>query len=159
MTEPTPNSPDILSARTISMSIRETSAKDEAEIKAGIATFAEAWNAKDAKHLVTVFAEDSDFVDVLGRWFKGRTEIEQAHAQGFATFLSGKPVAITGTQIKFLTPDVAVMHNTWETTGDKKPTEEHQIPDTGVFTVVTTRKEDTWQITAFHNTGTVPMSD
>ena len=42
------------------MSTRETSAKDEAAIKAMIAKFAEAWNAKDAKHLATLFAEDAE---------------------------------------------------------------------------------------------------
>ncbi|MEH2420571.1 MAG: SgcJ/EcaC family oxidoreductase [Nostoc sp.] len=61
------------------MSTTETSAKDEAAIKAVIAAFAEAWNTKDAEPLAKLFAEDSDFVDVIGRWFKGRTEIKQAH--------------------------------------------------------------------------------
>ncbi len=141
------------------MSTRETSAKDEAAIKAKIAKFAEAWNAKDAKHLATLFAEDADFVDIIGHWFKGRTEIEQAHAQALASFLSDNHITITDTQIKFLTPDVAVVHSTWETTGQKSPDGVHQIQDTGVLTAVTTCKENTWQIIAFQNTGTVPIPD
>ncbi|MEH2124067.1 SgcJ/EcaC family oxidoreductase [Nostoc sp.] len=141
------------------MSTTETSAKDEAVIKAMMTTFAEAWNAKDAEHLATLFAEDGDFVDVIGRWFKGRTEIKQAHAQALASFLSDSQMTITDTQIKFLTPNVAVAHTTWKTTGQKSPDEVHRIENTGVWTAVTTRKENTWQITAFHNTGTVPISE
>lgn len=120
------------------MSIRETSAKDEAVIKAMVATFAEAWNTKDAEHLATLFAEDCDFVDVVGRWFKGRTEIKQAHAQALASFLSDNHMTITDTQIKFLTPDIAVLHSTWETTGQKSPDGAHRIQDTGLLTAVTT---------------------
>ncbi len=141
------------------MSTTETSAKDEAVIKAVMATFAEAWNAKDAYHLATLFAENSDFVDVVGRWYKGRTEIEQAHAQALASFLSDSHMTITDTQIKFLTPDLVVLHSTWETTGQKNPDGIHRLQDTGVWTAVTTRKENTWQITAFHNTGTVPIPE
>ncbi|MEH2335108.1 SgcJ/EcaC family oxidoreductase [Nostoc sp.] len=141
------------------MSTRETSVKDEAVIKAMVATFAEAWNAKDAKHLAMLFAEDADFVDIIGRWFKGRTEIEQAHAQALASFLSDNHMTITDTQIKFLTPNVAVLHSTWETTGQKSPDGVNRIQDTGVLTAVTTCKENTWQIIAFHNTGTVPISE
>lgn len=141
------------------MSTAETSARNEAAIKAVIAAFAEAWNAKDAKHLASLFAEDADFVDVMGHWFKGRTEIEHAHAQALASFLSDNYITITDTQIKFLTPNVAVLHSTWETTGQKSPDGVHQIEDTGVWTAVTTCKENTWQIIAFHNIGTVPTPD
>ncbi|MEH1900665.1 MAG: SgcJ/EcaC family oxidoreductase [Nostoc sp.] len=141
------------------MSTTETSAKDEAAIKAVIAAFAEAWNAKDAELLAKLFVEDADFVDVIGRWFKGPTEIKQTHAQAFASFLSDSQMTITDTQIKFLTPNVAVLHTTWETTGHKSPDGVYRIQDTGVLTGVTTCKENTWQITAFHNTGTVPIPD
>ena len=141
------------------MSTRETSAKDETVIKAVMAKFAEAWNAKDAVHLAPLFAEDCNFVDVLGRWLKGRTEIEQTHAQAFTSFLSDSQMTITDTQIRFLTPDVAVLQNTWETTAQKIPGGSYQIPDTGVWTAVTTRKGNTWQIIAFQNTATVPITD
>ncbi|MEH2145344.1 SgcJ/EcaC family oxidoreductase [Nostoc sp.] len=141
------------------MSTTETSAKDEAAIKAVIAAFAEAWNTKDAEPLAKLFAEDADFVDVIGRWFKGRTEIKQAHAQAFASFLSDSQMTIIDTPIKFLTPDIAVLHTTWEITKQKSPDGVHRLQDTGVLTAVTTRKENTWQIIAFHNTGTVPIPD
>ncbi|MDF5723234.1 MAG: SgcJ/EcaC family oxidoreductase [Rhizonema sp. PD37] len=141
------------------MSTTETSAKDEAVIKAMMITFSEAWNAKDAEHLATLFAEDSDFVDVLGHWFKGRTEMKQAHAQALASFLRDNQMTITDTQIKFLTPDVAVAHTTWETTGQKSPDGVTLIQNTGVWTAVITCKDNTWQIAAFHNTGTVPIPD
>ena len=55
-----------------------------------------------------LLTEDSDFVNVMGLWMQGQSEIERGHALVFATFLSESCLTIKDTQIKFLQPDVSV---------------------------------------------------
>ena len=139
------------------MSTLRASTQDEVAIKANMAAFADAWNIHSAKTLAALFAEDADFVNVMGLWLKGRAEIEQGHAQVFATFLSESHLNITDTQIKFFKADVALLHSSWEIVGQKSPDGEHQLHKNGILTALTTYKNNTWQIVALHNTGTIPL--
>lgn len=139
------------------MSTLRISTQDEVVIKENMAAFADAWNIHSAKALAALFTEDADFVNVMGLWLKGRAEIEQGHAQVFATFLSESHLSITDTQIKFLKPDVALLHSSWEIVGQRSPDGKHQLQRNGVLTAVTTYENGTWQIVALHNTGTVPL--
>ena len=45
--------------------------------------FAAAWNAADADALAELFAEDADFVNVVGVWWRRRRQIRVNHALGF----------------------------------------------------------------------------
>ena len=49
---------------------------------------------KTLKTYAALFTEDSDFVNVMGLWMQGRSEIERGHAQVFATFLSESHLTI-----------------------------------------------------------------
>lgn len=133
------------------------SVTDEAALKALMSALEDAWNVRDAKTYAALFTKESDFVNVMGLWMQGRTEIEQGHAQVFATFMSKSYLTIKDTQVKFLKPDVAVLHCSWEIEGQQSPDENHSIPSTGLWTAVALRQE-TWKIAALQNTGRVTLS-
>jgi uncharacterized protein (TIGR02246 family) len=135
-----------------------TTTQDEAAIKSVMQAFMEAWNTHDAGVYAGLFTEDADFVNVMGLWMKGRSEIEQGHRQVFSTFLSDSYLRIIETTVRFLKPDVAVLHSTWEITGQRSPDGEHSLRDTGVLTAVTIRHNTDWQITTLQNTGLVPLA-
>ncbi|NJK48836.1 SgcJ/EcaC family oxidoreductase [Candidatus Gracilibacteria bacterium] len=140
------------------MSTSSTIFSDETAVQAIMTKFVDAWNVHDAKSYAALFAEDGDFVNVMGLWMKGRSAIEKGHAQVFSTFLSDSYLKITDTQIKFLKPDVAILHCTWEITGQKSPDGNHILQNTGVWTAIAARQETNWQIVALQNTGLIPMS-
>ena len=50
---------------------------DEAAIRQVEAQQAEAWNQHDAHAYASLFTEDGDMVNVVGWWWKGRSEIER----------------------------------------------------------------------------------
>ena len=52
----------------------------EAPIRAQVERFVSAWNEHDMRALSRLFADDADFVNVVGIWWKSRREIEAAHA-------------------------------------------------------------------------------
>ncbi|WP_245493329.1 MULTISPECIES: SgcJ/EcaC family oxidoreductase [unclassified Mesorhizobium] len=41
--------------------------------------FADAWNRHDMEDFGALFSEDANFVNVVGMWWKNRSEIEAAH--------------------------------------------------------------------------------
>lgn len=66
---------------------RLESAPGETSIRRALAEQAEAWNRHDAKAWSASFADDADFVNVLGMLFQGRAEIERRHAELFRSIL------------------------------------------------------------------------
>lgn len=131
--------------------------KDEEAIKANVMAYAETWNISDAEKLAALFSEDADFVTVMGMWFKGREEIKGNHAWIFSTLMRRSRLSITCNKIRFLKPDTAVAHGTWELVGQLGPDGEKLPPKQGVLSTVMTRLNDRWQIVVAQNTYTVSM--
>ena len=53
----------------------------------------ESWNSHDMARFGALFAEDADFVNVVGHQQKGRTAITQAHVQLHATIFRNSRLA------------------------------------------------------------------
>lgn len=75
--------------------------------------FAEAWNARDAKSLAALFAEDAGFVNVVGHWWRKRADIEKAHAYGLSTFFEGSHLSAKRVEIRRLNEDTVIVHVRW----------------------------------------------
>ena len=60
---------------------------DAAQIEAAIASLADAWNRHDGHAYAAAFAEDADFVNVLGQRQRGRAEITARHLELFRTIM------------------------------------------------------------------------
>lgn len=114
----------------------------------------DAFNAADAKQLGTLFVEEADFVNVFGQWMKGRDALVEGHAHAFKGFLGATRLAVTGTNVNLLKPDLALCHMSWR----REQVASHGLPtQDGVMTVVLTKRDDQWWYLAVHNTQTVPM--
>ena len=90
---------------------------DETAIRALLAAQVEAWNRGDAAAWSTVFEPDADFVNIAGMVFSGRKEIEERHADVFATFFKGSQTAVTVRRVVFLTPRLAIVDSDHVVTG------------------------------------------
>jgi ketosteroid isomerase-like protein len=127
--------------------------------------FTDAWNRHDMRAFGLCFAPDADFVNVTAQWWKGRPALEKNHAYLHGTIeasdasgvtvqlrghgiFSGTSLTFTSTDVRFVRPDLAVVHTTWRMTDDARTPE----PRTGVMTLVVLSNASGWQITAVHNT-------
>jgi uncharacterized protein (TIGR02246 family) len=68
------------------------------------------WAAGDAEAYASVFTPDADYVTFLGGHYKGRGAIAASYVPLFRKFLKGSRLDFRITQLKFLTPDVALVH-------------------------------------------------
>ena len=68
-----------------------------------------AWNRGDAAAFAARFADDADFIHILGCHFSGRSEIENGHRTIFNTIYKGSKMRYRIEKIRVLNPDMAVL--------------------------------------------------
>lgn len=122
-------------------------AAEEAAIRKSAQELEAGWNAKNAARYASVFAEDADFVVINGMYVKGRTEIEKSHHNIFTTIFKDTTITLHFKQIRFLRPDVAVVHVT-----GRRDSPTAELRQGGMITLVMTKAKDGWKIAAFQNT-------
>src|SRR5258705_9818344 len=122
---------------------------DEDSIREIELRFNEAWGRHDADGMVESLADDAQFVTVNGAWTKTRAEfrglMQRLHgANGpFRSSIRETPEM----HVRFLAPDVAMMHTRFHIYGDVDESERTSI---GIRVV---RKLDgRWRTVAVHNT-------
>ena len=130
-------------------------ARDEAEIRDLQARQQEAWNRHDAKEYAALFTSDGDVVNVVGWWWKGRSEIETNLTAAYAVTFRDSTLRINDVQVRFLGHDVAVAHVRWSMDGSKTPPGIPE-PREGIQTQVLQKRDRAWRIAAFQNTSSLP---
>jgi uncharacterized protein (TIGR02246 family) len=145
----------LLIASSISISGQESSrnapnAADEAAIRALLQKCIEGWNKGSSEAFAAQFAEDSDFVSANGMHLKGRKQNASHHQRIFDTIFKGTRLWAQVKSVRFLRPDVALMH----THGTiLKPGESDASPEPeSIQTLTVSKHGNEWLIDAFHNT-------
>jgi uncharacterized protein (TIGR02246 family) len=115
----------------------------------------EGWNRGSGAAFAAPFAEDGDLIGFDGTHIKGRAEIAAFHQPLFATYLKGTRLVGRVTSVRFLSPDVALMHTLGGTVkrGKAVPAPERD----SIQTLVATKSGDTWRLAAFQNTRLRPI--
>jgi uncharacterized protein (TIGR02246 family) len=121
--------------------------------------FAEAWNDRDAKGLARLFAEDADFVNVVGLWWHNRADIERAHDYGLRTFFKASQLSSLGIDVRQLGKDVVIAHVRWKLTGQTSKAGEALDARTTIMMFVAQRQEAGWIVVAAHNTDVIPGTE
>ncbi len=91
--------------------------QDEAALRKLVAEQTEAWNRQDAAAWSKDFAEDAEFINIVGTIFSGRAEIEKRHAFVFGTLFKGSRSEVTVRKLLFLDAGVAVVDTEHQVTG------------------------------------------
>src|SRR5262252_339558 len=118
---------------------------------------AAAWNQHDARAYAKLFAEDGDAVNVVGWWWRGRSEIERKLSEGFEVVFAQSTLTITDVDVRFLGPSMAVAHVRWTMVGAKTPPNMPE-PREGIQLQLLTKQADGWFIASFQNTNSVTAS-
>ena len=108
------------------------------------------WNRGSGEDFAAVFTEDGDLVAFDGTHFEGRAEIAPFHQELFDKWLKGTRLVGRVKDVRFLSPDVALMHAVGSTImpGKSEPAPERD----SIQTLVATRQNGEWRLAAFQNT-------
>jgi uncharacterized protein (TIGR02246 family) len=122
---------------------------DETAIRDLYQQLLDAWGRGDGQAYAAQFTEDADYVAFEGSHTKGRQEIALSHQQLFDRWLKGTRLTGQIESIRFLSPDVCLVHATGGTLfpGETKP----RLSRDSIQTLVATKRNDIWRFTAFHN--------
>lgn len=129
----------------------QSHAADEASMREAVKQMESGWNTKSGALFAKPFAEDADYVVVNGNYIKGRAVIETSHQRIFDTIFKDTTISLTVQQIRFLRPDVAVVH----VKGSRQSPNE-ELKQNVVLTLFMTREKQGWTIAAFQNTAITP---
>jgi len=119
--------------------------------------FAKAWNEGAAGALADLFAEDADFVNVVGLWWNTRDQIREAHTYGFRRMFPDSVMTLSKVTSRRLGNDVAVVHAAWTMRGQVTPEGKPSGERAGVLSFVLARQNDqTWSAVSAQNTDKSP---
>ena len=125
---------------------------DESAVRNVLAEYTVSWNRHDTAAVSRLFTENCDYVNIAGVHWKGVQEIVQRQAELFQSRLKTAVRTLTGAEVRFPTPDVALVHATWDVTGSSRPTGEAIPVLKEITTMVMVKTNGKWLITAFQNT-------
>jgi len=131
--------------------------KEAAAAEVVAAGFIDDWNSHDMKSFAELFAENADFVNVIGLWWRGRPEIQKAHEALHATRMRNSHLVATETAVRVLRPGVAVIHVRWELTGDTGIDSVTLPTRQGILSLLTVKTGSKWLIASAQNTDVVPL--
>ena len=125
------------------------------EVTGIVRAFAETWNRHDMNAFAELFAEDAEFVNVVGTWWKGRPEIRAAHEFTHRTMFKDSRLTIDEIAARFPAPGIAIARCRWTLEGHVTP-EGAPLPARHGVLVQTLRRQDaTWRIIDAQNTDVV----
>ncbi len=139
-----------------------TAATAETQIRQILDGQEAAWNRGDSSSWATAFADDADFVNILGQAFHGHEAIVEQHRRILSGPFQGSHSTITIRQFTEIAPGVALIETVHEVTGFKflppgvLPTAEGVLRTRMKYVAV--KRGDRWQMVAAQNTAILPAA-
>lgn len=137
----------ILVLLSVNVSAQNNHAADEAAMRDAVKQMETGWNTKSGAAFAKPFAEDADYVIINGSYIKGRAVIESAHQRIFDTVYKDTTLSLAVQQIRFLRPDVAVVH-----VKGHRSSPNAELNQGAILTLFMTKEKQGWTIAAFQNT-------
>lgn len=120
----------------------------QTEVLAVLAATVQAWSANDAEAFAALYSDDASVVLGGGTFLRGRTEIRDYMAAGFAGPLSGTKGADEAESVRVIGNGAIVVSRS----GFRLPGEDAVAPDRRRRATWTLARNDAgWQIEAYHN--------
>ncbi len=134
-----------------SQSAKSYSTKDANSLRRLVSNWEQFWNQHDMDSMGTLLHNDVDFINVAGQWLKGKKETVAVHKERHEVVFKNSVWTTDSVKIKYIKPDLAIMHIGWGITGDVDPDGSVRPLRHGLFTWVVTKTKQGWLILAVHN--------
>ncbi len=117
-----------------------------------------AWNRHDVAAMARNYAPDSDAINLAGEWFKGRAAFVKSLEELHSDKVKGSVWQTEQTNIKFLTPEIVIVHVYINSHGDRNPDGTAMPPRHAILTRVEAKRDGRWLIVASQATNIVPRA-
>jgi len=117
-----------------------------------------AWNRHDVEAMAATYAPDSDAINLAGEWFKGRDAFKKSLEELHSGKTKGSTWHMEQTDIRFLTPEIALIHVYVNSQGDRNPDGSLMAPRRVILTRVEVKRQGQWLIVASQATNIVPRA-
>lgn len=138
------------------LSLNAQTKPDEEAVRKLPQAFVDAWNKHDGHELAKIMADDVDFVTVGATWIHGRPDFEKYHTRLLRGRFSGSAATSLQIAVRFLHPDVAVLHWSWRIEGDRNPDGTARRPRYGMMTMIAENRDGKWLVVASQNDNSFP---
>ena len=109
------------------------------------------WNSHNMDSMGTLLRDDVDFVNVAGQWLKGKKQTVAVHKERHLVVFKASIWKTDSINIKYVKPDLSIIHIGWGITGDVDPDGKPRTPRHGIFTWVVIKENNQWVILVVHN--------
>jgi uncharacterized protein (TIGR02246 family) len=130
-------------------------AGDEASVRGLYEQLMETWNRGDGAAFAAVFTDDGDLVAFDGTHFRGRAQIAAFQQELFDKWMKGTRLVGGVERLRFVSPDVAVMHALGNTIARRRSSPARERAS--IQTLVAVHTSAGWRLAAFHNTRVRPI--
>lgn len=113
--------------------------------------FCDAWAKHNGHELARIMAEDVDFVTVGALWLHGRRDFEKYHTRLLSGRFKEATITALQTSVRFLRPDLAVVHWSWTILGDRNIDGTPRPRRFGMMTMVAEKRTSGWQVIVAQN--------
>jgi uncharacterized protein (TIGR02246 family) len=135
-----------------SSSLNAQTKMDEEAVRKLPQSFCDAFTKHDGHELAKIMADDVDFVTVAAVYLHGRADFEKFHVRLLSGRFKDATAVPLETSVRFLGPDMAVVHYSWKTAGDRNVDGTPREPRFGMMTMVAQKRGGTWQVVVAQNT-------
>ena len=130
--------------------------KDESAINAQVDAMVYSWNHHNYDDLKNYTTENTDWVNIVGMWWKGRKESQYAHQVYHNTIFKTSVMEKKSVAIRFITKDVAIAHvvlHYYDSDPHPVPLPDGKNlgPTDGLATLVFVKQNAKWLMTAGEN--------
>jgi uncharacterized protein (TIGR02246 family) len=125
--------------------------KDEAAINKQIEAMIYSWNNHNYDDLKDYTTENTDWVNVVGMWWKGRKESQYAHQVYHNTMFKETVAKKRSVSIRFITKDVAIAHLLWHFSAFTGPDGKKYDANDGLATLIYLKEKGKWLMDAGEN--------
>jgi uncharacterized protein (TIGR02246 family) len=122
---------------------------DDLQIRELVNTLQDGWAKKDGNLFASPFAENADYVVVNGMHIKGKPAIAGGHQTIFDSFYKETYIKTEVQSIRYLKPDIAIVHFTSHLTGNSNG---QKMNSKGQITLTVEKSSTGWVIASFQNT-------
>jgi len=136
----------------VTSNLHAQSKADEEAVRRLPQSFCEAWERHDGHALAKIMADDVDFVTVADVYLHGKADFEKFHVRLLSGRFKDSHTTPLQTTVRFLQPDIAVVHWSWRIDSDKNFDGTPRAPRFGMMTMIAQKRRGTWQVVVAQNT-------